>query len=161
MHKMHECLNDCMICGIHVGVEREIAFTSTVKSWKTENVKQNCFVTKCEALTAIAVRCNYPILPFQILEADVERLNLTTFGIVIGMRQRISVFCLRLLALWMCLSFGARVMMSDILLRFYHLENYVRLNKFASAAFVDRTHLLTFEETDHEWLKLVVTFRVH
>lgn len=103
MHKVHESLNDGMICGVHVCIEGEITFTRAVES-------------------SITIWRNDPILPLKIFEAHVERLNLTAFRIVVArMCQRVPVFCL-LLALLVGLALASCVVVLDIFLRFDHLK---------------------------------------
>ena len=47
---MHKCLDNGVVCGIHVGVQGEGALAVTVKG-------------------LVVVRCNYPLLPSEVLEA--------------------------------------------------------------------------------------------
>lgn len=104
VHQVHKCLHDGVIRCIHVRVEREIAFAGAVKR-------------------AVAIRRDDPVLPFEVLKAHVERLNLTAFRVVIAVEgERISVFGL-LLAFWLVsLALGACVVVSDVLFRFDHLK---------------------------------------
>lgn len=104
VHQVHKRLHNGMICGIHVGVEREVAFTGTVER-------------------TVAVRRYNPVLPLQILETHVESLDLTAFRIVIArMRQRVPVLRLLLSPLLVCLSLCPRVVVSDVFLRLDHLK---------------------------------------
>lgn len=83
-------------------------------------------LTTLEA-TSVSIRCNYPILPLEILEAHVEGLDLTAFRIVIWMDQRIPVLIgfRLLLSLLLRLSLGAIVMMPDVFLWLDHLERSI------------------------------------
>lgn len=66
---MDQGLYNRMIRCIHMGIQREVTIATAVKR-------------------SISIRSNDPILPLQVLEADVERLNLTAFlGIRIARLQ--------------------------------------------------------------------------
>lgn len=100
---MYECLHDGVICGVHVCIEREIAFAGAIKC-------------------AVAIRSDDPVLPLEVLKAHVERLDLTALRVVITVEsQRISVFRL-LLAFLVGLALGAGVMVADVFFRFDHLK---------------------------------------
>ena len=87
---MHKRLDNGMICGIHVSVERKAALARTVEG-------------------SIAIRRNDPVLPLQIFETHVECLDLTAFTARIArMEEWISVLCLLLSTLIIRLSFASR-----------------------------------------------------
>lgn len=111
-----------MICGIHVGIEREITFTTTIKR-------------------TITIRSHNPILPFQIFEAHVKGLDLTT-SMILTVHQWIpefwsSLFVSATTAFPLGISFNTGML-----------------------TFVGLDHLLSFEERNHERLVfLVATWR--
>lgn len=73
VHEMNKSLYDGMICGIHVSVEWKVAFARTVER-------------------SVTIRRDDPILPLQIFETHVERLDLTASRIVVTcVNQRVSI----------------------------------------------------------------------
>ena len=118
LHQMDESLHNSVVCRIHVRVQWEIAFATAVEC-------------------AITVRCDDPILPFEVLETDVQRLNLTTLMVVdlTWLEQWISHF--RLLTASHSIPLGS--------LRMLHWLHNV----------------LALEVTDHERLVFIVSFSVY
>ena len=59
VHKVHKCLDNSVVCGIHVSIQGERALAVTVEG-------------------LVIVRCNYPLFPSQVLEAH-PRIGSYTF----------------------------------------------------------------------------------
>jgi len=55
---VHKCLDNSVVCGIHVSIQGERALAVTVEG-------------------LVIVRCNYPLFPSQVLEAHPEYALLT------------------------------------------------------------------------------------
>lgn len=79
--KMDQRLHNGVVCGVHVGVQREGALSLTV-------------------VRSVALRSNDPVLPSQVSETDVELVLLTRLLLIsaavfcdVGHPQSLLVFC--------------------------------------------------------------------
>lgn len=118
LHQMDQCLNDGVIGCIHVCCQWEITFAGAI-------------------VRTVAIGCNNPILPLQILEADIQLLDLTTFCVIMG---------------------------SWIKQRIYHIgfASAMHGTTFRAILVQNGLHkILPLEIADHKRLIFIVTFCIH